>query len=301
MSTHIITAHYGAMPVLFQTDAFINAGQIARQFSKKANDYLKSDRTQDYIKAMSSFLDIKENQIVIVRNGAPETGGGTWLHPKLAIDFARWLSADFAVWCDMQIEKILHNRYQEQHCSNVPANTSHTEQLIEHDPERVVLLREIKTTTKTFIRCRNVLERETLSLVLQNLNHMAGFAEKLNPLVIAETPLIPATKEVINLTEEVESILEQFWNNYLVLNKQGIKLNHAKRAGEIAINLPFFISTCKQEKRELPERTQLFDALRDSRSPYPQYIRPDYSVRSIITNTKLCCWLFKTPVDWSVL
>ena len=32
----------------------------------------------------------KENQVVIVREGAPETGGGTWLHPKLAVDHDRW-------------------------------------------------------------------------------------------------------------------------------------------------------------------------------------------------------------------
>lgn len=37
-------------------------------------------------------------------------GGGTWLHPKLAIRFAQWLDADFAVWCDEQIEHLLHGR-----------------------------------------------------------------------------------------------------------------------------------------------------------------------------------------------
>ena len=28
--------------------------------------------------------------------------------PKLAIHFARWLSAKFSVWCDTRIEEILH-------------------------------------------------------------------------------------------------------------------------------------------------------------------------------------------------
>ncbi len=30
-----------------------------------------------------------------------------WIHKKLIIAFARWLSSDFAVWCDMTIEQIL--------------------------------------------------------------------------------------------------------------------------------------------------------------------------------------------------
>lgn len=34
--------------------------------------------------------------------------GGTWMHPKLAVVFARWLSVDFAIWCDEQIDGIIH-------------------------------------------------------------------------------------------------------------------------------------------------------------------------------------------------
>ena len=36
---------------------------------------------------------------------------GTWLHPKLAVAFARWCDVDFAVWCDEQIlELMTHNK-----------------------------------------------------------------------------------------------------------------------------------------------------------------------------------------------
>ena len=33
--------------------------------------------------------------MVKVKVGAPETGGGTWLHPKLAVPFSRWLDINF--------------------------------------------------------------------------------------------------------------------------------------------------------------------------------------------------------------
>lgn len=33
--------------------------------------------------------------------------GGTWLNPKLAVAFARWLDDDFGVLCDAQIDAIL--------------------------------------------------------------------------------------------------------------------------------------------------------------------------------------------------
>lgn len=35
------------------------------------------------------------------------------MHPKLAIMFARWISVDFAIWCDEQIDAIVHGT-QEQ-------------------------------------------------------------------------------------------------------------------------------------------------------------------------------------------
>ena len=107
MTTQLITAHFGEMSVLFQADGYINATAIAKQFGKQPRDYLKSRRTQEYIQSIKRILLLEQNQLVIVKNGGSSEEVGTWLHPKLAIDFARWLSAEFAVWCDLQIEKIL--------------------------------------------------------------------------------------------------------------------------------------------------------------------------------------------------
>lgn len=42
--------------------------------------------------------------LVVTKRGAPTNGGGTWLHPKLAVMFARWLDAKFAIWCGLQID-----------------------------------------------------------------------------------------------------------------------------------------------------------------------------------------------------
>ena len=119
----IITLQYNnTFPVSFQTsDAFINATQIAKQFGKKTENYLRTNETKEYVSALQKWLlpagnsnalksVVEQNQLVIVKNGAPENGGGTWLHPKLAVNFARWLSADFAVWCDMQIEDLLYKQ-----------------------------------------------------------------------------------------------------------------------------------------------------------------------------------------------
>jgi len=109
MATQLITAQFGTMPVFFQTDGFINATAIAKQFNKVPKDFLRTKTTQEYIKAVGQICLTEQNQLVIIKQGGSQEEQGTWLHPKLAIFFARWLDARFAVWCDLQIEKILHS------------------------------------------------------------------------------------------------------------------------------------------------------------------------------------------------
>jgi KilA-N domain len=112
MTIQLITAQYGEMSVLFQTDGFINATAIAKQFNKQPKEWLRLSSTLEYIEQFIEFQRCEnntfdKNQLVIIKKGSPENGGGTWLHPKLAIPFSRWLDTRFAIWCDLQIEKIL--------------------------------------------------------------------------------------------------------------------------------------------------------------------------------------------------
>lgn len=103
---------FGDFAVSFNSDGYLNATQIAKQFDKRINNYLRSEQTQLYITALLDVLKARnsamtENQLVIVQKGGNVHFSGTWLHPKLAVDFARWLDPKFAVWCDEQIEQII--------------------------------------------------------------------------------------------------------------------------------------------------------------------------------------------------
>ena len=108
--------NFGNIAVSFRADGYLNATAIAAHFGKQPRDYLKTEQTQQYIAALAENLSVKtkiltkENQIVSVKRGGDEQG--TWLHPKLAIHFARWLDPKFAVWCDEQIEQIISSSLQ---------------------------------------------------------------------------------------------------------------------------------------------------------------------------------------------
>ena len=112
----IKTVSFGNFPVSFQNNGYLNATVVAAHFNRRVGNYLKSERTQEYIAALAEKLSVtskratEDNQIVIIKQGGTEQG--TWLHPKLAVDFARWLDPKFAVWCDEQIEQILSGSLQ---------------------------------------------------------------------------------------------------------------------------------------------------------------------------------------------
>ena len=110
MTTAIIASYNDAISVSFRSDAWFNATQVAASFGKTPKDWLRTEETKAYINAIGQICLIDEKQLVSKKAGHPDNGGGTWMHPKLGIPFARWLDAKFGVWCDLQIEKILHGR-----------------------------------------------------------------------------------------------------------------------------------------------------------------------------------------------
>ena len=128
MTTQILNFSFNKAVVSFRNDGYLNATEIAQSFGKATKDYLKTERTQEYIAALIEFLSdgkkiLSQSDLVIVKKGNSKNfTQGTWLHPKLAIDFARWLNPKFAVWCDFQIEKILGIN-QDQVADRLPKTT----------------------------------------------------------------------------------------------------------------------------------------------------------------------------------
>lgn len=127
MNNSVQSFNFGNIAVSFREDGYLNATQIAAHFGKLPKDYLKTEQTQQYISALAESLSERtkiltdKNQIVIVKKGNSKNfTQGTWLHPKLAIHFARWLNPKFAVWCDEQIEALLNGKVSD----NLPVKTT---------------------------------------------------------------------------------------------------------------------------------------------------------------------------------
>ena len=85
----------------------VNATEMAKPFGKFTKDWLTNKQTKEFISSLSAVRTIPLTELVrVVQGGEPELQG-TWMHEDVAMEFARWLSPLFAIWCNDRIKELL--------------------------------------------------------------------------------------------------------------------------------------------------------------------------------------------------
>ena len=105
MSSKLVPTVYQDHTITFNDEAWINATEAAAKYGKNPSEWLRLPSTVEYLGA----IERKYGKIPYLKTkrGA---GGGTWISPKLAVNFARWLDVDFAVWCDDKIDGLIRGK-----------------------------------------------------------------------------------------------------------------------------------------------------------------------------------------------
>ncbi len=100
---------YEGSPITFSNggSVMVNATEMAKPFGKLPAGWLRNQQTQEFIKELSNMRNCIYAELVQVNSGSSENGGGTWLHEDVALEFARWLSPKFAIWCNDRIKELL--------------------------------------------------------------------------------------------------------------------------------------------------------------------------------------------------
>lgn len=77
---------------------------MGRAFKKRPVDFLRLPTTRAYLEALAKDTGQLCENLTITTVGVT---GGTLMHPDLGMEFARWLSPEFGIWCNRQIRRIL--------------------------------------------------------------------------------------------------------------------------------------------------------------------------------------------------
>lgn len=121
MANAIVTKNYNGTLVVFNEEGWLNATDYAVKHGKRVDVWLRNQETSEYISALCEISNTTKNGYLKTRRG---NNGGTWLHPKLAVMFARWLDPRFAIWCDTQIDGLIRGKTNWRTMRHASASTT---------------------------------------------------------------------------------------------------------------------------------------------------------------------------------
>lgn len=114
---------YNGTPVKFSTDnesfVMVNATEMAKKFGTEPKYWLRNDSSQRFVKSLAEVRKCRTADLVIVRRGGNDKDAqGTWMHEDLALEFARWLSPEFGIWCNDVVKDLIRNKLESDKMSD---------------------------------------------------------------------------------------------------------------------------------------------------------------------------------------
>jgi hypothetical protein len=91
-------------------DGYVNATAMCKAFGKEFKHYNELDTTKRFVQALSARSEIPTWDIIITKRGGESHLKGTWIHPKLAIHLAQYLSPEFAVTVSIWIDDWINGK-----------------------------------------------------------------------------------------------------------------------------------------------------------------------------------------------
>lgn len=83
-------------------DVMVDATQMAKAFGKKPSKWLELPSAKSFLLELQGVRKSDRSELIHTINGI-----GTWFHEDVALEFARWLSPSFAIWCNDKIKVLL--------------------------------------------------------------------------------------------------------------------------------------------------------------------------------------------------
>ena len=109
-----------AVEIAFSDDRhFMRVNEIAAEFNRKPNAWMRNSRTREYMDALLEDLSERdenphnayETRLDLIMVRLEGRSQGTWIHPELVLNFAKWVNPRFAVWCEQIIKQILKDTH----------------------------------------------------------------------------------------------------------------------------------------------------------------------------------------------
>ena len=104
MNNIIVKEYLGSRIEFKVLNGGVYANATSMTDSVRLDNWKRSANTKRYLEALNG-RSVKSTEWVLSNNGG--TSQGTWVHEKIILNLARYISVDFELWCDEQIATLL--------------------------------------------------------------------------------------------------------------------------------------------------------------------------------------------------
>lgn len=181
---------YSDAPISFRKETgslFVNATEMAKGFGKTTKDWLRTKQSEEFISSLSTVRQISPTGLVqIIQGGNPELQG-TWMHEDVALEFARWLSPAFAIWCNDRIKELLQIGFT--------ATQPTIEQLVEN-PDLII---EVASKLK-MLRQQNTEQQKQIAIQNRQIDSLTTEVVELQKKT-DYIEIILSSKETVTITQ----------------------------------------------------------------------------------------------------
>lgn len=123
-------------------DGYIMATKMCKSANKQLQHWRDSPSTRKFTDLVKEHTNLTYEQLIIVKRGGNDKNNqGTWIHPKLAIHLAMWLSSSFCLQVSNWIEEWCSYKRENYHEFLYEIYNLECDEYIENNKEKVIQLR----------------------------------------------------------------------------------------------------------------------------------------------------------------
>lgn len=94
---------------------YVNLTAMCQGNGKLLGGWLRLKTSKRYVKALAGSMQISIDSLLIVNESIGSNDQrGTWGHPDIAVDVARWISPEFQVWANRTLRLVIANQFTPQ-------------------------------------------------------------------------------------------------------------------------------------------------------------------------------------------
>ena len=87
------------------SDGYGSLTHMCKAGGKKPNDYMRLEKTKAFVEKLSSVTGCPVTELIEKNNGGKDQG--TWVHPRILINAAQWVSVDFDLAVSELVQKFM--------------------------------------------------------------------------------------------------------------------------------------------------------------------------------------------------